>query len=372
MSVFEKIKQLFKNIGNKQKLLESPKEIREEMSDMVSSNKKESKFLEDIKFDSKDLLDPRVCNGKDLVPNILRTLGADEDVVNNPHIINELRPHVRAIARQSGIEMPGYYEQTTRDDINAIVEAVKANGIVTTSRERAYKHPGLYGSKTYRGISIDQETGAVTIQDLNLSGKHANTVHKNYSHEKTFISDGKGNVVNNLLIYDIDLHGEGKAILNSTNESLYNSDGIIMKTEGKTYEQEDGQDVLKYHYVLTRDKQYPFISQEETIVNNTGHGSPVGTEYGVIKMEFLDVLGNIEFQEDENGKITPIRFDDRAQISKYYQENKEIIDNALMQGTNSGLFYSEDLKQSINEGIKKLAIKAGILPNGHKQEIEIA
>lgn len=348
MSVFEKIKQLFKNIGNKQKLLESPKEIREEMSDMVSSNKKESKFLEDIKFDSKDLLDPRVCNGKDLVPNILRTLGADEDVVNNPHIINELRPHVRAIARQSGIEMPGYYEQTTRDDINAIVEAVKANGIVTTSRERAYKHPGLYGSKTYRGISIDQETGAVTIQDLNLSGKHANTVHKNYSHEKTFISDGKGNVVNNLLIYDIDLHGEGKAILNSTNESLYNSDGIIMKTEGKTYE------------------------QEETIVNNTGHGSPVGTEYGVIKMEFLDVLGNIEFQEDENGKRTPIRFDDRAQISKYYQENKEIIDNALMQGTNSGLFYSEDLKQSINEGIKKLAIKAGILPNGHKQEIEIA
>ena len=91
MSIFEKIKQFIKNIGNKQKLLESPKEIREEMSNMVSSNKKESKFLEDIKFDPKDLLDPKVCNGKDLVPNILRTLGANEDVVKNPQLILLLR-----------------------------------------------------------------------------------------------------------------------------------------------------------------------------------------------------------------------------------------------------------------------------------------
>ena len=150
MSIFEKIKQFIKNIGNKQKLLESPKEIREEMSNMVSSNKKESKFLEDIKFDPKDLLDPKVCNGKDLVPNILRTLGANEDVVKNPQLIEEIRVQFQRIANQSGIEMPNYYEQPTRETINAIVEAIKTNGILTSQdRYNKYARLSLKGHEVY-------------------------------------------------------------------------------------------------------------------------------------------------------------------------------------------------------------------------------
>ena len=374
MSIFEKIKQFFKNIGNKQKLLETPKEIREEMSDVVSSNKKESEFLEDIKFNLKDLLDPRVCNGKDLVPNILRTLGANEDVVNNPQLIEELRVHFQGIANQSGIEMPNYYEQPTRDTINAIVEAVKTNGIVTTSQERNNKHPGLKGHKVYDGISIDQKTGAVTIQRLVMSGREANVLHGNYMHEETFAPDGKGNAVANSFSYDIDSDGYGKAILTGTSEVLYNPDGIAMKLESKSYKQEDGQDILQYHAVNTRDEQYPFIAQQETIVNDFGHGSPVGTEYIAIEMKDLSQLGFPEYQKDENGRTTttPITFDDREQISKYYQDNKEAIDNALMQEPDHGLFPSKGLKQSLKAGIKKLAIKAGILPNEHEQETEIS
>ena len=374
MSIFEKIKQFFKNIGNKQKLLESPKEIREEMSEMVSSSKKESKFLEDIKFDPKDLLDPRVCNGKDLVPNILRTLGANEDVIKNPQLIEEIRVQFQGIANQSGIEMPNYYEQPTRETINAIVEAVKTNGILTSQdRYNKYARLGLEGHEVYNGISIDKETGAVTLQRFVMSGREAHVLDGNYMHETTFTPDGNGNAVENSTSYDIDTDTlTYEARLSGTSEVLYNPDGIAMKLESKSYKQEDGQDILQYHAVNTRDEQYPFIAQKETIVNDFGHGSPVGTEYIAIEMKDLSQLGFPEYQKDENGRTTPITFDDRAQISKYYQDNKEAIDNALMQEPDHGLFPSKGLKQSLKAGIKKLAIKAGILPNEHEQETEIA
>ena len=376
MSIFEKIKQFIKNIGNKQKLLESPKEIREEMSNMVSSNKKESKFLEDIKFDPKDLLDPKVCNGKDLVPNILRTLGANEDVVKNPQLIEEIRVQFQRIANQSGIEMPNYYEQPTRETINAIVEAIKTNGILTSQdRYNKYARLSLKGHEVYDGISIDQETGAVTLQRLVMSGREARVLDGNYRNDTTFTPDGKGNAVANTISYGIDTDTLSKETrLRGTSEVVYNPDGIAMKLESKSYKQEDGQDILQYHSLNTRDEQYPFIAQKETIVNDFGHGSPVGTEYIAIEMKDLAQLGFPEYQKDEEGRTTttPITFENREQISTYYQENKETIDNALMQEPDHGLFPSKGLKQSLKAGIKKLALKAGILPNEHEQETEIA
>ena len=376
MSIFEKIKQFIKNIGNKQKLLESPKEIREEMSNMVSSNKKESKFLEDIKFDPKDLLDPKVCNGKDLVPNILRTLGANEDVVKNPQLIEEIRVQFQRIANQSGIEMPNYYEQPTRETINAIVEAIKTNGILTSQdRYNKYARLSLKGHEVYDGISIDQETGAVTLQRLVMSGREARVLDGNYMNETTFTPDGKGNAVANTISYGIDTDTLSKETrLRGTSEVVYNPDGIAMKLESKSYKQEDGQDILQYHSLNTRDEQYPFIAQKETIVNDFGHGSPVGTEYIAIEMKDLAQLGFPEYKKDEECRTTPttITFENREQISTYYQENKETIDNALMQEPDHGLFPSKGLKQSLKAGIKKLALKAGILPNEHEQETEIA
>lgn len=376
MSILEKIKQFFKNIGNKQKLLESPKEIREEMSGMVSSSRKESKFMEDIKFDPKDLLDPRLCNGKDLVPNILRTLGANEDVIKNPQLIEELRVQFQGIANQSGIEMPNYYEQPTRETINTIIEAVKTNGILTTSQERSQKHPGVYSKRTntYYGIGINQETGAVTIQEMDLAALDANVINSNRVNERTFLSDEKGNAIVNNSNYQIDSDGYGKTILTDTSEVLYNPDGIAMKLDCKSYKQEDGQDILQYHSLSVRDEQYPFIAQRETIVNDFGHGSPVGTKYIAIEMKDLAQLGFPEYQKDEEGKTTttPITFENREQISTYYQENKETIDNALMQEPDFELFQSKELKQSLKSGIRKLAVKAGILPNEHTQETEIA
>lgn len=374
MNVLKRIKQFFKNMGYKQKLLESPKETGKENVTMKSSNEKDSKFLEELKFDPKDLLDPRVCNGKDLVPNILRTLGANEDVINNPQLIEEIGVHFQGIANQSGIEMPNYYEQPTRENINAIVEAVKSNGILTSKDiYNKYANLGLKGHEIYDGISIDQETGDVTLQRLTMSGRESNAFDGNNMNVKTFSSDGKGKAIADTSFYKIDEDTLSKN-LSHTSEILYNPDGIEMRVEHKSYRQENGQDVLEYHSVNTRDEQYPFIAKEETIVNEGEFGSPVGTKYMAIEMKDLAQVSSPEYQKDENGRntTTPITFDDRTQISQYYQDNKETIDNALMQEPNHGIFSSKNLKQSLKTGIKNLAVKAGILPNEHEKETELA
>ena len=68
MNFFEKIKKFFKNIGKKQQALPEPEpEVMEE--DSLNT------FKEELKFDPTNLLDPRVCQGRDLIPNILMSLG---------------------------------------------------------------------------------------------------------------------------------------------------------------------------------------------------------------------------------------------------------------------------------------------------------
>lgn len=175
MSIFEKIKKFIKNIGNKQKFLDTPGEIMEARNNEGYASKKEAKFLEDLKFDTKDLLDPRVCNGKNLVPNILRTLGVNEDIIKNPRLIEDLSLNIRRIAGQSGVEMPEFDKQPTRENINAIVDAIKTNGFITTSQDRIQKHPINYSGKSenYYGIEINQETGTVSLQHLNLAAANA-------------------------------------------------------------------------------------------------------------------------------------------------------------------------------------------------------
>lgn len=374
MSIFEKIKQFFKSIGNKQKLLESPKEIREELSDMASSSKKESKFREDIKFDPKDLLDPRVCQGDNFVPNILRTLGANEDVINNPQLISEIETQFFGIVPQNGLEMPNRFEQPTREQIEAIVESIKSNKPLTQEERhrRAYVHSPKK-SEVYHGLSIDPETGSVTIQMFKLG--HDREIAGDYLKESTFSADGKGNAIAESSYSRIDMSSFRRdENLSHTGRTTFNSDGIAIESDSYSYEQVDGEDRVNYHRIAKRDAEYPFIAQEEVLVNDISLDKHTGKRYMAIDMKDLAQLGSPEYQRDEDGKTTttPITFENREQISEYYQENKGAIDNALMQEPDHGLFPTKQLKQALKSGIRKLAVKAGILPNEHAQETEIA
>lgn len=53
-----------------------------------------SNFLEGIKFDvdnKERLIDPRVCQGKQVIPNVLQYLGVDCSIADNPQVINVFR-----------------------------------------------------------------------------------------------------------------------------------------------------------------------------------------------------------------------------------------------------------------------------------------
>lgn len=83
MNVFDKIKQIFKNFGNKQKLLEAPKEQIEDLETVNNSSKAKS-FREEIRFEPKvgilDALtslglDPALLDVEDVKANILFDAG---------------------------------------------------------------------------------------------------------------------------------------------------------------------------------------------------------------------------------------------------------------------------------------------------------
>lgn len=349
MSVFERIKGLFKRIGNKQKLLESPEEMGDGMPDTPSPNKRDSQFFRDIKVDPTDLLDPRVCQGDNLVPNILRTLGASTEVIKNPRAMQAIKRQVTNIATQSGLKMPSSSEQPTREQIEAIVGAVKSNMVLSSdAREAEYAQAMFSTDKSYHGLSIDKETGSVTIGSFDIVHKRSFS-HDMYS-ESTFVPDGRGNV---LATDSYSIIESGHERLDTDKREVLNGDGIVMESETRRYGQINGENSVKYHTKAKRDPEYPFIAQEEVLVDDR---VPNGerARYAVISKKDLSQLTALEYQKDESGieTFTPIAFDDRSKISEYYQENKEDIDGALMQ----------------RPDIRKLAEKAGILPNEHETE----
>lgn len=165
MSIFEKVKKILRALrGNEQKLLKSQEKPKGSKPNNTSPRQKTMK--DRIRFDLKNLLDPRVCRGDNFVPNILKSLGANEDVIKNPYAIEEISFIFQEIANQSGTEMPKHDEKPTKETIKAIVEAVKTNGILT-SQDIVNRYDKLKAKtrKRYYGISIDQETGEVTLQD---------------------------------------------------------------------------------------------------------------------------------------------------------------------------------------------------------------
>lgn len=367
MNIFDKIKDFFKRLGNKQKAIESSKEINNETINTVSNTDK-YKFLEDLKFDPQDLLDPRICKGDNFVPNILKTLGANEDILKNPKAIERIERQFGAIVRQSGLEMPNKHKESTREEIEKITEAIKSNSVIDIEkRESEYSGRSSQDPQklNYR-LSIDKETGSITLGTFNISGKQFNRTD-NYI-ENTYSPDVTGNVIVNSSYSKIT--NLNKEVLNSENQTILNSDGIALESETRSYEEIDGENVLKYHNKSTRDEEYPFIEKEEVLKDDISFDKELGTNYRLISLKDLSQLGFPEYKF-ENGKHEQIKFNNKAEIKEYYQENKENIDNALTKAPDYGLFTSDKLKKSLQLGIKKLSEKAGIYPKEVKKDNEI-
>ena len=361
MSIFDRIKNFFKNIGNKQKLLESANEKSDDSINVGSYSEEKSDFEKYVVFNPKDLLDPRVCRGDNLVPNILKTLGANEDVLKNPKAVDEIEKQFHGITAQAGIEMPNKFAQPTREQIEAIVEAIKTNGVLSSEqREGKYRNVGRSSEqKLNYGLTIDKETGSVTIGTLSTAGSEINFGNDSYYKEATFSADGKGNVVST---FSYSKARNDKEMLSHDSRRVYNGDGIEMENESHSYKQVDGEEKVTYHRITKRDEQYPFIAQEEVLVDEISLDEYTGKRYIAIEMEKIGGLGNPEYKTDETGKKVPITFENREQISEYYQdsENKNAIANAIAPKPENPLFFPSKLKRSMEAGMAKLMEKAGL------------
>lgn len=192
--------------------------------------------------------------------------------------------------------------------------------------------------------------------------------------ETTFTPDGNGNVVKKQNLYDNDIDNSMEKRLSCTLETVYNPNGIEMRCEYRKYK--GGQDIL--HVITTRDKQYPFIANKRTIVNNCKYGDPAGTiKHMLIENERLGSLDQWKYEWEykmvngKNGIPTPkqIAFDSRKQMLKYFQENKEAIQVAFMQKQYCIYFAnSQRLTEAWTKGVWELAVGAGILPSENTHE----
>lgn len=276
MSIFEKVKQFFKNIGNKQKLLESPKEIREEMSGLANSSRKESKLMEDIKFDPNDLLNPKVCQGDNLIPNILKSLGVNEQIANNPRVQLTLIHQCKKILEQNGVEIPNNFENLTRDQIETMKETLGSAGLLNEKQINDNEYfgqvskLGRLGDAQYTGISIEPETGNVIIQSIIKGDDYDYSDEQSfpdYQVIKKFSTDEKGYVK---CTYEENvLDKELQNFKYKDNYSIVNADGIVMERNTVEYgyagkeTRENSKDVGNFIKTVDmnqkRDEKYPAI-----------------------------------------------------------------------------------------------------------------
>ena len=133
-------------------------------------------------------------------------------------------------------------------------------------------------------------------------------------------------------------------------EHFWRDDRVMINEEGIEVE---GQFIRDFEdeYTCTkatRDAEFPFVAEEKTVHRNNGEETQE-TTYMPINLEEIYSLSKGIEQTDKQNKI--LRFNTREQISKYYGENKQSIENAFRK----------------NKSMQKLAMEAGILSNEAEQ-----
>lgn len=313
--------------------------------------KQRQELLDQINFDPENLLDPRVCNGENMIPNILRTLHANEDIIKNPYVMALIENHVKCLRDQEGRSIDYWCDpQPSSETIQSCYNIINNNGILSPQE--------LDSKKFYFGIQIDSETDKITLQTFDKSD--------NYTHTRTFTPDGNGNVVSNeTSTYETSTYSflPSTSCNCTTTEKLYNPDGIAIKSDVKHYEHTDGNKVFTSHTITTRDSQYPFIAREESKYSDSSK-----TEYILLPQDRLYFLSDAI-------EPAPQSFITRLEIDSFYQTYKQDIDQLLTQEPNYYSFLGIDptpkLKQSLQSGMIKLALQAGIIQDPNAQEKDV-
>ncbi len=320
-------------------------------------------------LDKNELLKAENCMGVNLTRNILRYLGVNETIINNPVAIEKLDSQIFMIASQNGIERTNYHVVPPQEQVYAIVSAVESSHLLS-SEERIMAHSSLSiksREQSYSGISVDKNTGAVTIDYLHIIGsERAFSPFDNRFSTTTFSAEKEGGIKQEFI--QGELNSNHQEVLTDENTAHFNKDGITMETENKSYHREQGEDKLTYHCITKRDEEYPFIAKRDTLLYTYPTYSAPDTKYMLIKLEDLSQIDSPEYEKDEQGvSIGEITFNDREEVSEYYEANKEVITEAIMQQPNPA-FVSDELRREIQVGMQALAKEVGLLPAEESQQ----
>ena len=370
---------IFQSKLGKQKQPEHITEINNGESETLTGKnfeQRKSEFMEEIIFDEKNLLDPRRYQGENINFSILRALGVNEKILKNPavrrdmsngHILDLL---IQRLVKQQGVEdiynkLEMGEKQIKESDVegmiwkldfltdsnNMILDSTKRMeeygkniGIRQAEYKNAAEHSDLYNfddiNKNVEKIDlrVDEKTGDFTIGSLRISA--IDPACDTYQETK-YSLDSKDNVIKE----DMNSHGLPKG-----GEHVWRDDSVMINEEGIEVE---GQFIRDFEdeYTCTkatRDAEFPFVAEEETVHRKNGEETQE-TTYMPINLEEIYSLSKGIGQADKQYKI--LRFNTREQVLKYYEENKQSIENAFRK----------------NKSMQKLAMEAGILSNEAEQ-----
>ena len=370
---------IFQSKLGKQKQPEHLTEINNGESETLTGKnfeQRKSGFMEEIIFDEKNLLDPRRYQGEDINFSILRALGVNEKILKNPAVRRDMsNGHtldllIQRLVKQQGVEdiynkLEMGEKQIKESDVEGMIWKLDfltdSNNMVLDSTKRmeeyrknigirqaeykyAAEHSDLYNfddiNKNVEKIDlrVDEKTGDFTIGSLRISA--IDPACDTYQETK-YSLDSKDNVIKE----DMNSHGLPKG-----GEHFWRDDSVMINEEGIEVE---GQFIRDFEdeYTCTkatRDAEFPFMAEEETVHRKNGEETQE-TTYMPINLEEIYSLSKGIGQADKQHKI--LRFNTREQVLKYYEENKQSIENAFRK----------------NKSMQKLAIEAGILSNEAEQ-----
>lgn len=370
---------IFQSKLGKQKQPEHITEINNGESETLTGKnfeQRKSEFMEEIIFDEKNLLDPRRYQGENINFSILRALGVNEKILKNPAVRRDMsNGHtldllMQRLVKQQGVEdiynkLEMGEKQIKESDVegmiwkldfltdsnNMILDSTKRMeeygkniGIRQAEYKNAAEHSDLYNfddiNKNVEKIDlrVDEKTGDFTIGSLRISA--IDPACDTYQETK-YSLDSKDNVIKE----DMNSHGLPKG-----GEHFWRDDSVMINEEGIEVE---GQFIRDFEdeYTCTkatRDAEFPFVAEEETVHRKNGEKTQE-TTYMPINLEEIYSLSKGIGQADKQYKI--LRFNTREQVLKYYEENKQSIENAFRK----------------NKSMQKLAMEAGILSNEAEQ-----
>lgn len=341
MDILKKITSFLKNKIKKQNLLEEPKNFDDS----------KSSFMESIHLDEENLYDPKKYEFENFIPSILRALGVNKKILDNPAIIKDLSSsfwdsNIYNLAVQQDVgnllnmlRYPSPSYSPSESDVKYLLEKLSVynfNGVLSPN-DRMVEYNKLLENRIVDSnkfeLYVDKKTGNFYFGSFSISGTDS------YNEVQYFLDD-KGNVVKKSG-FSVELSGTGTEEIMKETKTVFNRNGIELEKEST----KNSSDKKIYRKAI-RDSEFPFVVQESLFIKK-GEEEAQKECYMPIDLEDLSSVSTSIIVNDK-----PIRFNTREEISQYYDENKESIESAFNK----------------NKGLYELAKSSGILKDVSNKE----